>query len=256
MNQDRLVPGRGWGAGRWYRLWGPARGPAVSYLICHTSRGAVTEQRKGFQFLPEIGERQEEMAILQRCSAAPTSWGCKTAPTRRGGLWCPPSFLPLGLQGVTRPVSLSSIWVFPSYNHDQGRRLLGTHFLCVPGSLRHSLPVILPRALYCCCLLAKCVRLFVTPWTAAHQASLSFTVSWSLLKLESTELVMPSNHLILCCPLLFLPSIFPSIRVFSNELALRIRWPKYWNFSISPFNEYLGLIFFRIDWFDSSKKSL
>ena len=77
------------------------------------------------------------------------------------------------------------------------------------------------------------VRLFVTPWTAAHQASLSFTVSWSLLKLESTELVTPSNHLILCRPLLLLPPIFPSIRVFPKELALLIRWPKYWNFSFS-----------------------
>ena len=90
------------------------------------------------------------------------------------------------------------------------------------------------------------VRLFATPWTAAHQASLSFTVSWSLLKLMSIESVMPSNHLILCHPLLLLPSIFPSIRVFSNELALCIRWPKYWSFSfsISPFYEYSGLIDF------------
>ena len=92
--------------------------------------------------------------------------------------------------------------------------------------------------------------LFVTPWTAAHQASLSFTTSQSLLKLMSIELVMLSNHLILCCPLLLLSSIFPSIRVFSNESALRIRWPNYWNFSISPSNEYIGLISFRIDWFD------
>ena len=91
------------------------------------------------------------------------------------------------------------------------------------------------------------VWLFVTPWT-----SLSFTISWSLLKLMSIELVMPSNHLILCCPLLLLPSVFPSIRVFSNELALFIRWPKYWSlsFSISPSNEYSGLISLRIDWLD------
>ena len=98
--------------------------------------------------------------------------------------------------------------------------------------------------------LLSCVWLFVTPWTAAHQASLSFTISWSLLKLMSIELVMPSNHLILCPPLLLLPSIFPSIRAFSNESALHIRWPKYWNFNISPSNEYSGLISFRIDWFD------
>ena len=96
------------------------------------------------------------------------------------------------------------------------------------------------------------VRLFATPWTAAHQASLSITNSQSLLKLMSNESVMPSNHLILCCPLLLLPSIFPSIRVFSNESVLHIRWPKYWDFSfsLSPFNEYSGLISFTIDWFD------
>ena len=98
----------------------------------------------------------------------------------------------------------------------------------------------------------SCVRLFVTPWIAAHQASLSITISWSLLKLISIVLVMPSNHLILCHPLLLLPSMFPSIRVFSSESALHIRWPKYWsfNFSISPSNEYSGLISFRMDWLD------
>ena len=98
----------------------------------------------------------------------------------------------------------------------------------------------------------SCVRLNVTPWTAAHPASLSITNSRSLPKLMPIELVMPSNHLILCRPLLFLPSIFPSIRVFSNESALHIRWPKYWSFSfsISPSNEYLGLISFRMDWLD------
>ena len=96
------------------------------------------------------------------------------------------------------------------------------------------------------------VWLFVTPWTAAHQASLSITNSWNLLKLMSIALVMPSNHLILCHPLLFSPSIFPSIRVFSNEAVLRIRWPKYWGFrfSLSPSNEYSGLIFFSRDWLD------
>ena len=96
------------------------------------------------------------------------------------------------------------------------------------------------------------VRVIVTPWTAAHQASLSITNSRSLLKLMSIKSVMPSNYLILCCPFLLLPSIFSSIRVFSNESVLRIRWPKYWsfNFSISPSNEYSGLISFRIDWFD------
>ena len=96
------------------------------------------------------------------------------------------------------------------------------------------------------------VWLFATPWTAAHQASLSITNSWSLLRPMSIESVMPSNHLILCRPLLLPPSNFPSIRVFSNESVLHIRWPKYWSFSfrISPSNEYLGLISFRTDWLD------
>ena len=101
-----------------------------------------------------------------------------------------------------------------------------------------------------------------TQWTAARQASLSITNSWSLLKLMSIKSVMPSNHLILCCPRLFLPLIFPSFRVFSNESGLCIRWPKYWSFSFStsPSNEYSGLISFRIDWFDlavqGTRKSL
>ena len=116
----------------------------------------------------------------------------------------------------------------------------------------------------CCCRTSKanmcfvvvqslnCVQLFVTPWTAALQASLSSTISWSLLKLMSTESVMRSNHLILCHPFLLLPSIFPRIGVFSNESTLHIRWPNYWSFSfnISPSNEYSGLISFKIDCFD------
>ena len=92
----------------------------------------------------------------------------------------------------------------------------------------------------------SCVRLFATPWNAAYQASLSIPNSWSLLRLVSIELVMLPNHLILCCPLL-LSSFFPSIRVFSNESVLCIRWPEYWSFSISPPNEYSGLISFRMD---------
>ena len=98
----------------------------------------------------------------------------------------------------------------------------------------------------------SCVWFFATPWTAASQASLPFPISWTLLKLLSIESVMPSNHLILCCPLLLLPYIFPSIRVFSIKSALYIRWSKYWSvsFSISPSTEYSGLISFRIDWFD------
>ena len=99
------------------------------------------------------------------------------------------------------------------------------------------------------------VWLFATPWTTAGQALLSFTISWNLLKFTSTELMMPSNHLILWCPILLLCSIFPSIRVFSSESPACIRWPKYWSFSfsISPFHEYSGLISFRIDRFDQSK---
>ena len=98
----------------------------------------------------------------------------------------------------------------------------------------------------------SCVRLFVTPWTAARQASLCITNSQNLLKLMSIESVMPSNHLILCCPLLLPSSIFPNIRVFTNESILCIRWPNYWSFcfSISPSNEYSGLISFRMDWLD------
>ena len=96
------------------------------------------------------------------------------------------------------------------------------------------------------------IQLFATPWTAAHQAFPSSTISWSLLKLMSIESVMPSNYLIFCCPLLLLPSIFPSILVFSNESVLPIRWPKYrsFSFSMSPSSEYTGLMSFRIDWFD------
>ena len=97
----------------------------------------------------------------------------------------------------------------------------------------------------------SCIWLFATPWTVACQAFLSFTISWSLLKLMFIKSVMPSNHLTLCCPLLLLPSFLPSIRVFSNDLTLHIRGPKYWSlsFSISPSNEYSGLISLRIDWF-------
>ena len=99
----------------------------------------------------------------------------------------------------------------------------------------------------------SCVRLCVIPWTAAGQASLFFTISWSLLRFMSIESVIPSNYLILCYPLLLLetdPSVFPNTSIFSNESALCIKWPKYQSFSISPSNEYSGLIYFRIDWFD------
>ena len=100
--------------------------------------------------------------------------------------------------------------------------------------------------------LLSCVRLFATPWTTAHQASLSITNSWSLPKLISIKSVLPPNHLILCHPLYLPPSIFASIRVFSNKSGFHIRWPKFWSFSfnISPSNEHSGLIFFRMDWLD------
>ena len=103
----------------------------------------------------------------------------------------------------------------------------------------------------CCSVIQSCLTL-CSPIDYSTPGCLSFTISWSLLKLISIKLMMPSNHLILCCPLLLLPSIFPSIRVFSNESVLHIRWPKYWsfNFSISSSTEYSGLISFRIDWFD------
>ena len=106
---------------------------------------------------------------------------------------------------------------------------------------------------HCCCFQSLShIWLFVTPWTAARQAFLSFTISKSLLKFMSVESVMPSNHFIICCPLLILPSIYHSIRVFSNKSVLCIRWPKYWSFSfsISPSSEYSGLISFRMDWWD------
>ena len=113
------------------------------------------------------------------------------------------------------------------------------------------------KTLACGCLLLLVqslsrVQLFATPWTAAKQASLSFTISPSLLKLMSIKSLMSSNHLILCHPLLLLPFIFPSIRVFSRELVLRIKWPKYWSFSfsINPSNEYSGFISFRMEWLD------
>ena len=105
-------------------------------------------------------------------------------------------------------------------------------------------------------MLLSLVQLFVTPWTTACQASLSFTISWSLLKLMSIESMMPFSHLILCWPLLLLPSIFPSIRVSFSELGLCIRWPKYWSFSISPSSEYSRLFSFRIDWFDLPAEEL
>ena len=115
-----------------------------------------------------------------------------------------------------------------------------------------NLDIVLPLESHSSVQSLSRVWLFATPWTVAHQAALSIANSWSLLRLISIESVMPSSHLILCRPLLLPPSIFPSIRVFSSESALHIRWPKYWSFSfnISPSNEYSGLISFRMDWLD------
>ena len=125
------------------------------------------------------------------------------------------------------------------------------HLFCKLKHLSQHSPAITITTTCCCSVAQSCLTL-VTPWTAARQASLSFTISWSLLKLMSIESVIPSNHLILCHPPLLLPSIFPSIRVFSNESALHIKWPKYWSFSFSirASNEHSGLNSFRMDWLD------
>ena len=106
-------------------------------------------------------------------------------------------------------------------------------------------------AIYCCSVAQSCLTVSA-PWTASCQASLPFTISWSLFQLRSIELVMPSNHLVLCCPILLLLSVFPRIKVFPSDTSLHTRWPKYWSvsFNISPSNEYSGLISFRIDWLD------
>ena len=129
--------------------------------------------------------------------------------------------------------------IYPSQNYRPRTKCL----LVLPKTQHHLMEVAKSLSF---------VQLFATPWAAACQASLFFTISWSLLKLMFIELVIPSNHLILCHPHLLLPSIFPSIRVFSNESVLCIRWPKYWNFSfsISIYNEYSGLISFSFDCFD------
>ena len=155
------------------------------------------------------------------------------------------------------PTKLLCPWDFPGKNTGVGCHFLlqGT-FLTQGSNLRllhweaDSLP--LSDLQFSSVQSLSRVRLFATPRTAARQASLSIINSWSSLKLMSIDSVMPSNHLILCCPLLLLPPIPPSIRVFSNESALHMRWPKYWSFSlsISPSNEHPGLISFRMDWLD------
>ena len=138
-----------------------------------------------------------------------------------------------------------------SHTHTHKRARVHTHTVLCLFPFRHPQPLMKFESSYL--IQFSCsVQLFATPRTTAHQASLSITNSWSLLKLTSIAMVMPSNHLILCRPFLLLPSIFPSITVFSNESALHIRWPKYWSFSfnIRPSNEHPGLISFRMDWLD------
>ena len=138
-----------------------------------------------------------------------------------------------------------------SHTHTRKRARVHTHTVLCLFPFRHPQPLMKFESSYL--IQFSCsVQLFATPRTTAHQASLSITNSWSLLKLTSIAMVMPSNHLILCRPFLLLPSIFPSITVFSNESALHIRWPKYWSFSvnISASNEHSGLISFRMDWLD------
>ena len=142
------------------------------------------------------------------------------------------------------PPPAPALWVNPEHGAE----------LPEPHSSFCSLSVLYMGVCICSFVLQSLshLQLFATPWTAAHRARLSFTISQSLHKFMSTKSVMLSNHLILCHPLLLLPSIFPSIRVFSSESTLRIRWPKYWSFSfsISPCNEYSGFISFRMDWFN------
>ena len=155
----------------------------------------------------------------------------------------------LGLEDPWRRTQQPTPVFLPGESHEQRGPVdyspQGLKELDMTEETQHTcIPVVVQSLSY--------VRLFVTPaWTEAHQACLSFTISQSLLKLMSIESVIPTNHFIFCYLLLLPPSIFPSIRVFSNELALAIRWPEYWNFSISLSNEYSQLISFRIDWFDS-----
>ena len=154
-------------------------------------------------------------------------------------------------------ILLALSWLYAAVVHLGGIKPHGQTVLAILWSLHGDYlnlaeEISLPKRADVIVQLPSHVRLFATLWTAALQASLSFTISWILLKLMSIESVMPSNHLILCRPLLLLPSIFTSIRTISKESVLHIRWPKYWSFSlnISPSNEYSGLISFRIDWLD------
>ena len=167
------------------------------------------------------------------------------------------SWSPIQWIGIPSPVVGSEClsWLFPGRAGTLGKHcsLSSPEKVCFLAGLTHPLgtdgTVHGPTTLVVVQSLSR-VQLFATPWTAAHQASLSFTISQSLLRLMSIESAIPSNHLIFCHPLHLLPSIFPSIRVFSSELTLHIKCPKYWSFSISPSNKYSALYSFRIDWFD------
>ena len=178
---------------------------------------------------------------------------CLGLTARRGRCWAPPAQLMGGF--LTPGLSLGTLLVRKPMSLRPFGWLGQVRFLCLTSTGMCLVLIFCgrlgqPQGVVAVQLLKPC--LLASPWTAAHQASLSSTISWSLLKFTSIESMMPSNHLILCHPLLPPPSIFPSIRVFSNELALRIRWPKYWSFSynISPSNGYSRLMSFRTDWFD------
>ena len=164
-------------------------------------------------------------------------------PCRSPICGCVPDSLALFLTSWERRVQPLATWEQLRASADGQHSELGSYIPCTSSRPRSCSSVQFNHS-----VVSNSLR---PPWTAAHQASLSITNSWSLLKLMSIQSVMSSNHLILCHPLI-LPSILPSIRVFSNESVLRIRWPKYWSFSfsINPSNEYLGLISFRMDWFD------
>ena len=157
-----------------------------------------------------------------------------------------------GTDAFTKQVKWWGIFISLNWEKTQGKYLNTIQFPKNEFQCHHQLSRDIWLTLFSSVQSLSHVRPFASPWTAARQASLSITNSWSLLKLMFIESVIPSNHLILCCALLLLPSIFPSIRVFSNESALRIRWPKYWSFSfsISPSNEHPGLIYFWMDWLD------
>ena len=200
---------------------------------------------------PESGWESAMGVIVDKWQASVVSALCLSPPYN---FQFASQFLsPWGLDGQVRDKGVSKVG-FPL--SEPGQCLMDSALLClVTGSLEtHVTGHLSPTVLWAFVVAFQSVShvwLFAAPWTAALQASLSLTVSQNLLKFMSIESVMPSNHLILCCPLLLLPSVFASIRVFSNESTVHIRWPKYWNFSFStsPSNEYSGLSSVRIDWF-------